>query len=710
MKRLIEEIHSRSLWQVLGIYLVGSWIALQVVDVLANNFGLPEWFPAFALALLVIGLPIVLATAFVQEGIRPEPRRAVDAGQGSEDPTSASSALSGVEAPEAAGAGKARSLFTWRNAIGGGVLAFALLGVVTAGRMLTVPGTAGLSADRSDAGDTRSVAVLPFTNMNQDPESQFFSDGVHEDILAHLAKVEDLKVISRTSVMEYRDRAVNLRTVADELGVATILEGSVRRSEDRVRVVAQLIDAETDEHLWADTYDRTVTDIFEIQTDIARSIAAALQASFAPTVAVAAGAPPTENFEAYEHYLQGSQHLHLADFRLDAASALLAIEELERAVALDPGFAMAYARLARARISAERFELMEQAPLIEAGRDAARRALELGPDLAEAHHAMWVAGADPGNSLRYLERALELEPGNAAILRDLGVELRARDRWEEAYAAAVRAAALDPRSAANNRTAGQTARYMRRFDEAQSYLDRAVRLATDATGLSQIYNELILLEVARGGGIDGAKRVFREERERYDVAPATIQFRFINSPEVLVGGEWDTYIDSLDPESDDPAVACISDPILVGTGCHYQKGMMHRLAGRTDRARAYWDSLVADRAELRPEFATPEAEAGWLALQARDLARAGLFDEASSTMDEVMAMDVDAFDQLTILRRRAQFYAEMGDAERAVEDLERLLAVPSQVTYYTLRDRQAWLPIRDDPAFQALLARHQPSP
>ena len=188
MKNLIHEIHRRSLWQVLGIYVVGSWIALQVVDVLANNFSLPEWFPAFALGLLVIGLPIVLATAFVQEGV----------GSRVAAPPQAD------EAPSEVSTSKPGGMFTWRNAMAGGVSAFALLGIVAAGWILFGPGLGGAAAPReAEAADLRSIAALPFSTVHTDEESLAFVAGIHDDLLTQLSKIDSLKVISRTSVMQY---------------------------------------------------------------------------------------------------------------------------------------------------------------------------------------------------------------------------------------------------------------------------------------------------------------------------------------------------------------------------------------------------------------------------------------------------------------------------------------------------------------------------
>ena len=295
LKELIGEIHRRSLWQVLAIYVVASWVVFEVVQTVTEGLGLPQWFPSFAALLLLIGLPIVLATAFVQEGGPP---------LGRTDPT----LLPGAEVePEAAPrrAPGARRLLTWRNAIMGGALAFGLWGVVATGWLFFGDRGDQESAEAAGVVERKSVAVLPFINLSADPANEYFSDGITDDIITHLSKLAELKVISRTSVMRYKETDKSLSQIAGELGVATILEGGVQRVGDRVRINAQLINAATDEHLWAEQYNRRLTDVFEIQTDVALQIAGALQARLSPEERGRVERRPTENLPAYNLYLQG---------------------------------------------------------------------------------------------------------------------------------------------------------------------------------------------------------------------------------------------------------------------------------------------------------------------------------------------------------------------------------------------------------------------
>ncbi|MCZ6477937.1 MAG: hypothetical protein O6851_06460, partial [Gemmatimonadetes bacterium] len=296
LRQLVHEIHRRSLWQVLGIYVLGSWLALQAVDTLAGALNLPDWAPPLALFLLIIGLPIVLATAFIQEGARPA----------SVDAADEEAASSEAAEPGSHKTGSHHRFFTWRNALLGAVAASLLWGGVAIGwflfgRSSESAQTAGEPPGVAEASiiDLRSIAVLPFSNRAADEgeSAVFFAEGIHDDILAQLSQIDSLTVISRTSVMQYAGTTKPMREIAGELGVGTVLEGAVQRAGDRVRVNVKLIDASTDRQLWAQTYDEELTaaNIFAIQSDIARKIAAALQATLAPEVEERIESRPTES-------------------------------------------------------------------------------------------------------------------------------------------------------------------------------------------------------------------------------------------------------------------------------------------------------------------------------------------------------------------------------------------------------------------------------
>jgi len=447
LKQLVQEIHRRSLWQVVGIYLVGSWIALQIVDVLQQNFGLPEWFPAFAVGLLVLGLPIVLATAFVQEGIGGKPRAEVQP-----DPDTEIASGDAPATPRSAQAG----VLTWRNAMFGGGAALALWGIIAAGWMI-MGGGSGVTAVASDATpdaeasatDLRSIAVLPFATRSEVQTDEYFSEGMHDDLLTQLSKIDSLTVISRTSVMQYANTTKTIRDIAGELGVATVLEGGIQRAGDRVRINVQLIEAESDRHIWAETYDEELSaaNVFAIQSDLATKIAGALQATLSPEVAQRIETVPTQSIEAYELYTRAR---YAWETRGAFGNDLAEVQRLfEGAIEADSMFAPGWMGLGNTYISAWNWQRMspeEAGPLARAAID---RALSLDPGLAEAHvaHARLLGfegRSDEAEDAVLL--ALELNPGSASAHARYGQILEQDGRYDEAVQQSTRAIELDPLS------------------------------------------------------------------------------------------------------------------------------------------------------------------------------------------------------------------------------------------------------------------------
>ena len=298
---------------------------------------------------------------------------------------------------------------------------------------LTAPGPARAPA----------VAVLPFVSLSADPENEYFADGLTEDVIAHLSKIHALKVISRSSVMPFKGRTQGLKEIAAILGADTVLEGSVRRAGDRVRIVAQLIDAETNQHLWAETYDRRLTDIFEIQTDVALHIAAALKAELSADEQTRIRKEQTQDLKAYQLYVQG-RHL-LVKYTLPAMKR--AIMYFERAIAADPTYALAYASVAMVYAEFGEGATQVSADAYTRAWAAAEKGLALDPMLGEAHCAMarlHYLHFDWTNAEREFRRAVELSPGSADVYDLHGRMYAALGRYDEAIVMQQRAQELDP--------------------------------------------------------------------------------------------------------------------------------------------------------------------------------------------------------------------------------------------------------------------------
>lgn len=430
-KTFVEDAQHRSVWQVLGVYVVGSWVAIQVVDVLANFFALPAWFPRFTLALLVIGLPVVLVTSLVQKRLA-----AWAAGSGSPD---GHTTLLGSE-----------RIFTWRNAIRGGLMAFAVWVAVAGSWVLFGPGTSLQPRPAVASGELRSIAVLPLTSLHSDEESLAFTSGIHDDLLTHLSQIDGLTTISRTSVMKFQDTQMGIREIAAELGVATLLEGSVQLPGERVRVSVQLVDARNDRHLWAETYDAELTtaNIFAIQSDIARQIAAALSATLTPDVEKRLATRPTKSLEAYDLYTRG-RYVHQKPGGGTPAALEEAARLFRQAAEVDPEFAPAHAGLADIYLDLWSGGYMPAEQALPEARAAAEKALALDETLAAAHTSLadlFESEFQFARAERHHQRALELSPGSAEAHRRYARLLLSLHRFDDLVAELRRAVELDPLS------------------------------------------------------------------------------------------------------------------------------------------------------------------------------------------------------------------------------------------------------------------------
>jgi eukaryotic-like serine/threonine-protein kinase len=364
-------------------------------------------------------------------------------------------------------------------------------------RALTAPMSATSMIDSpSLSAGRKSVAVLPFENLSPDTESEYFSDGMTEDVIARLSKIRDLRVISRTSVMCYKKATRPLREIARELGVATIVEGSVRRAGSRLRVVAQLIDASTDEHLWSESFDRDLMDVFAVQTEIAEEIATALQAALTPAERARLERKPTDNLDAYNLYLLGRYHYH----RVTGPDFKKSVECLEGAVRRDPQFAQAHATLSQAYgYFGVGYWGYRPANYLAPARQAAERAVELDPGLGEAHAALgmvrWWQDFDWGGAEREQRQAIALDPNSALSHLQYAVVLATSLRTHEAIPLVERACSLDPASVSLSHNAAFIMRFGRQYDRSRAQIDRGMELDS---GSPALYWVLGLLEVDLG--------------------------------------------------------------------------------------------------------------------------------------------------------------------------------------------------------------------
>jgi serine/threonine-protein kinase len=343
----------------------------------------------------------------------------------------------------------------------------------------------------------KSVAVLPFENMSTDPENEYFSDGITDDIIAQLSKISALKVISRTSSMQYKKTTKKITSIAQELGVGAILEGSVRKAGPRVRIVAHLVDPKTEQHLWGDTFDRQLTDIFEVQSEVAQQITGALSVALSPEEKKRVEKKATEDADAYNLYLLGRFHAN----KWSEGDVLKGIECFQGAIAKDPSYAVAYAGLADAyELLSIGFSSKPPVEYLAQAKAMALKALEMDDSLAEAHtslaYARWLGDLDWSGAEREFKRALELKTSYVMAHEWYAEYLAALGRFDEAVVEIKKAQQLDPLSVPVNRAVGWILYFARRYDESVEELRKTLAMNQDFLGARLV---LWWVFVARGG-------------------------------------------------------------------------------------------------------------------------------------------------------------------------------------------------------------------
>src|SRR3989442_1592651 len=397
------ELKRRNVYKVAVAYAIVGWLLVQVATQVFPFFEIPNWAVRLIVLMIVIGFPIALIIAWAFE-LTPEGlKRTEDVDRATE---------------------KRGKTHAWIYVVAvGAVLSIGLflLGRYT-GR--TIASAARTEAATGSSIPQKSIAVLPFENLSDDKNEAYFADGIQDEILTKLASIADLKVISRTSTAKYKSKPEDLKTVSQQLGVATVLEGSVQKAADKVRVNVQLIDARADSHLWAKTYDRDIKDVFAVESEVAQEIADSLQAKLSPAESKTLATAPTKDPAAYDLFLKGEHEERLAESSLKAESYDQAAAWYQQAIARDPNFALAMARLVENRMEVHWFfEQLSEAELAQV-RSMAEHALVLAPNLAEVHVALgdfyYHGYRQYEQALAEFERALQLQPNSSTALAYLG--------------------------------------------------------------------------------------------------------------------------------------------------------------------------------------------------------------------------------------------------------------------------------------------------
>ena len=448
------ELKRRNVYKVAVAYIVAGWALSQGIAQVLPVFDVPNWTIRLIVVLIIIGLPIALVLAWAFE-ITPE-------------------GIKRTEMADRMPAAAQRKKHTWIYIVVVGAIVSITLFFL--GRYSAISG-ASRHSETAPGVPEKSIAVLPFDNLSRDPDNAYFAEGVQDEILTRLAQVADLKVISRTSTQHFKSVPENLPQIAKQLNVTNILEGSVQKVKDQVRVNVQLINALTDAHLWAEIYDRKLTDLFSVESDIAKTIADTLQAKLTGSESTAMSNKPTENPEAYELYLKGRFFWN----KRTGQDLKTACDYFQKAIAIDPRYATAYAGLAESYILIPLFDAGSPQDYFPKAKAAAERAIELQETSAEAHTALGLllcfSDVNFAQSEKEFKRAIELNPNYATAHHWFGNALLvALGRFDEAISENKRAVELDPLSLIINADLGSTFMMARQYDQAIAQLQRTLTL------------------------------------------------------------------------------------------------------------------------------------------------------------------------------------------------------------------------------------------
>ncbi len=540
----------------------------------------------------------------------------------------------------------------------------------------------------------KSIAVLPFQNLSDEKENAYFADGMQDDILTNLSKIGDLKVISRMSVMSYRgDGARNAREIGKALGVATLLEGSVRRIGNRVRVNVQLINANNDEHLWAEDYDRDLTDVFGIQTDLAQKIASTLQAKLSPNEKARLNRRPTENADAYLLFIQAERYVIGAEMSRDGSRK--AEQLYEQAIKLDPNFAAAFACLSM--VESWVYHTFDPVPARrEKARFAADEALRLQPDRLALGFSYYYGDRDYERALTEFEIAKRDLPNEAQAYMAIGAIQRREGKWAESTANLEKSAALDPKNLTVLFNLAFSYIAQREFETADKVLDRATVAAPESfssRGLKAYlaivwkgdigFAENELSSFPPGADPDGRLTSAR-------VWLLTLQRKFSDALQVAqqFGGE------------------TLANPSNAGCPKAFLEGVLYLNLGDKVKARtAFERAQVLSERLLResPDDAARHVQLG--AILARLDQKQEAITEGKRAV-ELLPESQDAFDGPLITASLAEIYAWVGEHDEAFRLLDHLLQTPNFVTVPVLKLDPVWDPLRKDPRFQALIDKY----
>jgi TolB-like protein len=681
-KEFFGEAKRRNVYKVAVAYAVVGWLLIQVATQVFPFLEIPNWTIRLVILLTAFGFPVALIIAWAFE-LTPE----------------------GIKRTEAADAAQQRSRGgIWIAVI---VVAAALsLGLFFLGRYSAGRATPQVTEAPTAVNPQKSIAVLPFENLSEEKANAFFADGVQDEILTDLSKIADLKVISRSSVMHYRSGLErNPRKIGEELGVAHVLEGSVQRAGNRIRVNAQLIDARNDTHLWAQTYDRDLSDVFAIQSEIAKTIADQLQAKLSPQEKSAIQRPPTSDIAAFDLYTR-ARNLWLTAWGSSTGKddLLQAADLLNQAVARDPSFFDAWCQLAVTEVTIYFLDWDHTPVRLTKAEVAVQTAARLRPDAGETHLALgrmrYFGYLDYKGALAELELARRSIPNDPWVVLLRGYIERRQGRWDESIRDQQRGTELDPRNTLALQQLATTYEAMRRYAEAKAVLARA--LAFDPNdAITRAYHAFV---------------DFEWKADTRPLQQVIASIRGTNAAAVpTIANFWLLYAlaerDAV--AARDALMASGANPINgISENIHFSQAFMEGLIAR----------LMHDEAKARAAFTTARTQQEKTIQAQADYAPAvcmlGLIDAALGQKEEalregqravdLLPLEKDAFGGMEIVKYFSVTAAWAGNKDLACRQLVIATSQPSALSYGQLKLLPFWDALHSDPRFEKIVASLAP--
>ena len=658
-RSFFTELKRRKVYRAAIAYAVVGWLVIQIATQIFPVLEIPNWVTRVVIILLMLGFPVALVLSWAFDWSLEGLKR-------TDDDDDASDLASNIR--------------------------------------VNLPGSA--TARTAPVLSEKSIAVLPFDNLSDDKENDYFAAGVHDDILSNLAKVADLKVISRTSVQQYKGGGRNLRDIGMALGVAHILEGTARRAGNRVRINAQLIDARTDSHIWGESFDREITDLFAVQSELAERITIALRANLSPREKISLRTHSTKDVVAYELFLRARELFRWAGSGDSGSNGPEALRLIDQAIARDPQFSLAYALASRLHSELYWFGDDKNDSRLELAKTAADTALRLRPDSGEAHLAMafyhYYGFRDYDAAHKEIAAAFAVSPNDVEVLNTAGAVDRRQARWSEALLNMQKARELDPRNLSVISNLMETYIALHRYDEAEAVIAEALAISPTAHFFTIARGALDLF---RTGDTSSLRSALRAIPADFDPGGTVTTIRLRLSLMTHDYEEGARLVAASTREK-------LNDTALTGTAfaldeftvpITWYAGLFERRRGNEPAALA---AFAAARRTVEHDLEDCSCDAKTLAMLAFIHAELGNKDDAlrhAHRAAELLPISRDSMDGPLLAICPAAIHARFNETDLALAELEKLIGLPNGPTPGTLKVEPEWDSLRGDPRFQKLL-------